>query len=231
MTLFVKRILRVLFMLFYVPYCRISRRCIVRHSVILNLRTKLSSGCSIGARSNISNSEIGYGSYMGQDNVLYNVSIGKYCCLANNIKVIGATHPTSKFVSFHPAFYSMGKQAGFTYTTMQRFDEHRFVDGRFFCKIGSDVWIGEDVKILGGVTIGDGALVAAGAVVIRDVPPYTIVGGVPAKVIKSRFEPSQVEFLLKFQWWNKDEDWIKDNVEKFQDITQFYLAYNADSTY
>ena len=103
--------------------------------------------------------------------------------------------------------------------------------GDFFCKIGNDVWIGEDVKILGGVTIGDGALVAAGAVVIRDVPPYTIVGGVPAKVIKSRFEPSQVEFLLKFQWWNKDEDWIKNNVEKFQDITQFYLAYNADSTY
>lgn len=69
----------------------------------------------------------------------------------------------------------------------------------FFCKIDNDVWIGEDVKILGGVTIGDGALVAAGAVVIRDVPPYTIVGGVLAKVIKSRFESGQVEFLLKFQ--------------------------------
>lgn len=217
-------------MLFYVPYCRIMKRCIIRHSAILNLRTKLSAGCAIGARSNISGSEVGYGSYMGKDNVLYNVSIGKYCCLADNIRVIGATHPTSKFVSFHPAFYSTKKQAGFTYTSIQRFDEYRFVEGNFFCKIGNDVWIGEDVKILGGITIGDGALIATGAVVVKDVPPYTIVGGVPAKVIKSRFEPDQVDFLLKFQWWNKGEDWIKGNIDKFQDIAHFYSTYNADST-
>ena len=226
----VKRILRALYMLFYVPYCRFSKKSTVRYSTILNLRTKLSSGCAIGAGSNICSSEIGYGSYMGEDNMLCNVSIGKYCCLADNIKVIAATHPTSRFVSFHPAFYSTRKQAGFSYTATQRFDEYRFVDGKFFCKIGNDVWIGEDVKILGGVTIGDGALIAAGAVVIKDVPPYTIVGGVPAKVIRSRFEPHQVEFLLKFQWWNKSERWIKSNIEEFQDITRFYSAYHEDST-
>lgn len=214
----------------YVPYCRFSKKSIIRHSVILNLKTKLSSGCAIGARSNISNSKIGYGSYMGQDNVLYNVSIGKYCCLGDNIKVIAAIHPTSKFVSFHPAFYSMRKQSGFTYTNRQRFDEYKTVDGVYFCKIGNDVWIGEGAKILGGVTIGDGALIAAGAVVVKDVAPYTVVGGVPAKVIRSRFEPHQVEFLLKFQWWNKSERWIKSNIEEFQDITRFYSAYHEDST-
>lgn len=211
MIFFLKRILRHIFMLFYVPYCRLFKKCILHHGVILNLRTKLSRGC-IGRGSNISGSEIGYGSYMGQNNILYNVSIGKYCCLADNIQVIGATHPTSKFVSFHPAFYSIRRQAGFTYTNKQQFEEYRFVDGNFFCKIGNDVWIGEDVKILGGVTIGDGALVAAGAVVVKDVPPYTIVGGVPAKVIRRRFEQEQIEFLLKFQWWNRSEDWIKRNI-------------------
>ena len=87
--------------------------------------------------------------------------------------------------------------------------------------IGNDVWIGLNATILDGVTIGDGAIVAAGAVVTKDVPPYAVVGGVPAKIIKYRFTESQIDFLLKFRWWEKDRKWIQQNYKRFQDIESF----------
>ena len=68
--------------------------------------------------------------------------------------------------------------------------------------IGNDVWIGFEAVILAGVTIGDGAIIGARAVVTKDVPPYTIVGGVPAKPIKKRFDEEMIELLLEIQWWN-----------------------------
>ena len=77
------------------------------------------------------------------------------------------------------------------------------------------------VKIMDGVSIGNGAVVAAGAVVTKDVPPYAIVGGVPAKIIKYRFTPDQIEFLQQFKWWNMPEDWIRENWQMFEDIEKF----------
>jgi len=87
--------------------------------------------------------------------------------------------------------------------------------------IGNDVWIGANAIILQGVTIGDGAIVAAGAVVTKDVPPYAIVGGVPAKVIKYRFPDSTIVKLLEIKWWDKPEEWILENVEKFSNVDDF----------
>jgi acetyltransferase-like isoleucine patch superfamily enzyme len=73
--------------------------------------------------------------------------------------------------------------------------------------IGNDVWIGSDAKIMSGVTIGDGCVVAANAVVTKDLPPYTICAGVPARVVKKRFSDEQIARLLEMQWWNwPDED-------------------------
>lgn len=91
----------------------------------------------------------------------------------------------------------------------------------YLVDIGHDVWIGADVKIMDGVSIGNGAVVAAGAVVTKDVPPYAIVGGVPAKIIKYRFTPDQIEFLQQFKWWNMPEDWIRENWQMFEDIEKF----------
>lgn len=79
--------------------------------------------------------------------------------------------------------------------------------------------------ILDGVTIGDGAIVAAGAVVTKDVPPYAIVGGVPARIIRYRFLPEQIDFLLRFRWWDKPEEWINANWELLSDIDKFCLKY------
>ena len=82
--------------------------------------------------------------------------------------------------------------------------------------IGNDVWIGFEAVILSGVTIGDGAIIGTRAVVTKDVPPYTIVGGVPAKPIRKRFSDSVISELLKVQWWNWSENRIKKNIAAIQ---------------
>lgn len=136
---------------------------------------------------------------------------------------MAGSHPTSVFVSIHPAFYSIRKQSGFTYVDKEKFSDFQYIDtdSKISVDIGNDVWIGSGVKIMEGVTIGDGAVVAAGAIVTKDVPPYAIVGGVPAKVLKYRFEKDEIEKLLEIRWWDKGEAWIKEHVEEFEDIKVF----------
>ncbi|MBR6646045.1 MAG: CatB-related O-acetyltransferase, partial [Clostridia bacterium] len=108
------------------------------------------------------------------------------------------------------------KQCGMTYVKENRFNE--FTETTI---IGNDVWIGHSALILEGVKIGDGAIVGAGAVVTKDVPPYSIVVGVPAKVIKYRFSENEIAKLSELKWWDQSVEWIKENVDKFCDIRNF----------
>lgn len=82
--------------------------------------------------------------------------------------------------------------------------------------VGNDVWIGYEAVILSGVTIGDGAVIGARAVVTKDVPPYTVVGGVPARPIKKRFDDETIAKLKKLSWWNWDKDKINRNIHNIQ---------------
>ena len=82
--------------------------------------------------------------------------------------------------------------------------------------IGNDVWIGYEAIVLSGVTIGDGAIIGTRAVVTKDVPPYTIVGGIPAKPIRKRFSDEVISKLLELQWWNWPENRIKENIDVIQ---------------
>ena len=99
------------------------------------------------------------------------------------------------------------------------------IDDRYGCIIGNDVWIGDDVTILGGVTIGDGAVIALGAVVTQDVASYSIVGGVPAKLIRKRFDENSIEFLNSFKWWDKSDDWLRNNAKEMSNIHDFMMKY------
>lgn len=164
---------------------------------------------------------LGYCSYIGRECCL-NVLIGRYSCIADRVRTISGTHPTRTFVSVHPAFYSTKKQCGCTYVNEDCFHEvlHDPVEGKATVYIGNDVWIGCDVTLIGGIQIGDGAIIAAGAVVTHDVEPYTIVGGVPAKPIRKRFTEEQIQFLKEFRWWDKDSEWIEKNCESFQSIDE-----------
>lgn len=159
--------------------------------------------------------KIGRCSYMGHGCEI-SAEIGRYCSIAAYVKIVEGTHPTRRWVSTSPVFFSMIGQCGKSYVTKTLFDEISKPT-----KIGNDVWIGYGVLLIGGVHVGDGAVIAAGAVVTKDVPPYAIVAGVPAKVIRYRFEKEQIEVLKRIEWWNKDEEWIVKNVDKFKDIDSF----------
>lgn len=165
---------------------------------------------------------MGYGSYIGAN---CNISgrIGRYCSIAGNVNVLTGTHPIEKFVSTHPAFYSLLKQNGDTYTNVQRFDEFLYVDKKLKHSviIGNDVWIGCGVTLIGGITIADGSVVLAKSIVTKDVLPYTIVCGNPAKPIKKRFNDEMIQFLIAYKWWDKPENWLRAHVRDFADIERF----------
>jgi len=175
----------------------------------------------VGEEPSLLGSAMGYMSYVGNHSFLNNCEIGRFCSIGDFVKIISGTHPTNKFVSTHPAFYSLNYP--YTFSDRQLFKEQIYVSEEFGVKvkIGNDVWIGSECKILGGVTIGDGAIVAAGAVVTKNVEPYTIVGGIPATKIRKRFSEEQIQTLLDNKWWANSEAWLKDNLGKFSDIDLF----------
>lgn len=169
---------------------------------------------------------LGYGTYVGDECVL-KAKTGKYCSIGHHVNVLTGTHPSHVFVSTSPVFYSTRKQNGLSYVKENKFKEILLADEehRYGVVIGNDVWIGFGATLLGGITVGDGAIIASNAFVNKDVPPYAIVGGTPAKVIGKRFEDDQIQWLEEFAWWDKGEDWIKENAERFENIETLMKRY------
>lgn len=175
------------------------------------------------------NTYLGYMSYLGRNCWIDKTKIGRYCSIGNNVKIVLGNHPTRNFVSTHPIFFrSIFNDV--TYNSNHYFEEFSYTDvkKKWCCEIGNDVWIGDSVLILNGVTIGDGAIIAAGSVVIRDVPPYAIVAGVPAKVIKYRFNKDQILKLLDIKWWNWTNNKIKNSTIYFNDINNFLASHEEN---
>lgn len=172
-------------------------------------------GVHVENRTTLLHCSIGKYTCVGSDSRYLNCSIGAFCSLGPRVLVGLGIHPTS-FVSTSPAFYSPNHSTcRISFAKEQAFDENKPIF------IGNDVWVGARATILDGVTIGDGAIIAAGAVVKDDVAPYAIVGGVPARILKMRFDDSVIEKLLKIQWWNRSKEWIEENAGLFLDVNQF----------
>lgn len=176
------------------------------------------------------NSSMGYGSYAANGCYIRNTRIGRFCCIGKNVRIIDVTHPSRGFVSVHPAFFGKKTVVGESFVGEQKFNEFVWLDGEegVSAEIGSDVWIGDGAAILGGHRIGHGAIVAAGAVVTKDVEPYSIVGGVPARVIGWRFGEEEREWLLSLKWWEKDLSWIKAHADVFESVESLRDSLGKD---
>lgn len=106
-------------------------------------------------------------------------------------------------------------------------EKYRLPTKPSFVKIGNDVWIGARAIILPAVTVGDGAIIGAGAVITHDVPSYAVVGGVPAKILRFRFDKDQIEKLLRIAWWNWSEKKIVENLDYFYgDVYDFIKKFS-----
>lgn len=164
----------------------------------------------------IINSSIGDFSYISDNSVICETKMGKFCSIGPNVRIAPGKHPTHTFVSTHPAIYS---NPGYCLKNFQEKDQH---NPERNVSIGNDVWICANAIIADGVKVGDGAIIASNSVVTSDVEPYTIVGGVPAKLIRNRFKDDQIDILNKSKWWNQDIEWIEKNSDIFLNIEDYY---------
>lgn len=166
--------------------------------------SKLGSFAEIGRRNTVDHAVIGQSTYTGEFCIIKYCEIGKYCAVSWNVSIGGANHDLRHLCST-PLFRVMQERPAETYAS---FTEEPL-------QIGNDVWVGAGAHILRNVTVGDGAVIAANAVVTHDVAPYAIVAGVPAKQIGQRFSDEIVEELLKLRWWDEPVERLQTAKELF----------------
>ncbi len=211
--------------------------CLRRKGVKVKLTANVSKRCEFEGLCKIYDhvefeGHIGYGSYIAAGSVL-SAHIGRFTSIGPNVRSAYGRHPfTLPYVSTSPMFFSLRKQTGGTFATSQCFDELHSannVPGGPLVHIGNDCWVGLGVTLVDGITIGDGAMILAGAVVTKDIPPYAIAGGIPARIIGYRYDEETIALLLKTQWWNQDEAWFKENWQLLNDMEAFKKAFSSKS--
>lgn len=173
------------------------------YNVVFN--NVLMDGCNIGDHT-----------YIQKGTSMFNVNVGKFCSIASNVSIGPGIHKIDG-VSTHPSFYLKETPL------IKKFSNENLFVASKTTTIGNDVWIGEKVIILDGITVGTGSIIAAGSVVTKDVAPYSMVGGIPAKIIKFRFSNDEIDLLLKSEWWNFSNEWFEKNYTLFSNVSEFLL--------
>ncbi len=164
----------------------------------------------------IHNSNFGNFTYVASGTQMINTKVGAFCSIGPECRIGLGKHPTKGFISTHPIFFSTLKQCGISFSTENYFDEFDSIE------IGHDVWIGSRASVVDGVKIGNGVIVAAGAVVTKDIPDYAVVGGIPARIISYRFNEEQKEFINSSRWWNYEEDFLRQHYRKMHNFESFF---------
>ena len=172
------------------PGRSIQNGCIIAEGIRLAEHVKLYAGTRL-----LGDTTIGEYTYIQENCRIQNATIGNYCSIANDVKIGLGKHPLDRF-STSPIFYSTKNPFGIRLDGQKDdFPEYAPV------VIGHDVWIGMNAMILDGVSIGIGAVIAAGAVVTKDVPAYAVVAGIPARLVKYRFESERCRELIDDRWF------------------------------
>lgn len=215
---------------FYAYGIKWRRKCHIDYSAYVAKQSSFEGMNRVHAHS-IFNGSLGFGSYIGT-HCNISAEIGRFSSIASGVLSIAGRHPTGyPYATTSPLFFSLipnRVRKGMTFATKELFQEHKYAvpDKKLAVKIGSDCWIGQGAKLIEGITIGNGAIILAYAVVTKDVPPYAIVGGVPAKVIKYRFTEEDIAFLQRVQWWNQSSQWLKNHSELMNNLDKLKEYYN-----
>ena len=165
------------------------------------------------------NVEIGDFSYVNENSSIVDVVIGKFCSISSNVYVSPFQH-NHQLITTHPFLYNSFYRLAST--PLVTFKDNKIT------KIGNDVWVGLNVVIMRGIVIGDGAVVAAGSILTKDVPPYEIWGGVPARFIKKRFNSEVIAALQKIKWWDWPIEKIRENAYLMSDVPEFILKFGKE---
>lgn len=193
----------------------------------LNNDSTIQSNCSISksvfhsntviyAGNSFHDAEIGRFSYFASGSQVSMANYGSFCSVGPYLICGHGDHPTD-FVSTSPVFFSTGKQCGVSFSQEDLFEERKKII------VGHDVWVGARVFIRDGIKIGNGVIIAAGSVVVKDVPDYAIVGGVPAKIIRYRFPEDVIKKLIGLAWWNWTENKLRNAQPLFAQNNMYAL--------
>lgn len=187
---------------------------------LVDNRSRVAARARVYRFAKLRNTTVGDYTYIAPESSFNNSTIGKFCSIAWGVKAGMGRHPVN-YISTSPVFYAQRNALGTAFALQDSFEEYYPV------VIGNDVWIGAETLIMDGVTVGDGAIIAAKSLVNRDVPPYAVVGGIPARVIKYRFEPDIIEKLLEMKWWNWSDDQLRRSAGAFSRPMEFLGQFHV----
>ena len=183
--------------------------------------SKIHKTARISARTNVRYSSVGRYTYVSSGSGVIHTEIGAFCSVAANVSIGGGSH-AMEYVSTSPIFNEGGNVFGKNLAKLPYSPYKK-------TKIGNDVWIGNRAIILQGVTVGNGAVIGAGSVVTKDVPPYAVVAGNPARLIRYRFDETTVEKLENSRWWEKSDAKLQKFGKQMADSIRFAESISEET--